>query len=175
VICGNAFAAPPTPDVNVVNTPDVNVVNTVDTNVVNTVDTNVVNTISAANLRGVDFAGALPAGGTIIVSSVEPFKLRSISTGIAPDVLGERCIASVSVIVEGSDESIGFSVMSNGQASNITRNYEIPFGPITSLMWDILGNASLCHISLSLSGEIDSQSETAQALGADHPMRIETR
>ena len=163
-----------TVDANVVNTVDANVVNSVDTNVLNTVDANVVNTIAAGNLLGIDFLGGIATGGTIIVASAEPFKLRAISTGIAPDVAGERCNATVSLGGE-LDESIGFSVMSNGQASNLTRNYEIPIEPVTSLVWEIRGDASFCRISLSVSGETDGQSETARLLGADQPMRIEVR
>jgi hypothetical protein len=160
VICGNAFAAPPTAEVKVVNTPDVNVVNT----------------IAAGNLLGIDFVGGIVTGGTIFFTSAVPFNLRSISTSIAPDVAGDLCTASASIVVEGDTQPIGFSVMSNGQASNISRNYEIPIGPITNLQWDIIGDASsYCRVTLSISGETDGQSETARALGADHPMRIEVR
>jgi hypothetical protein len=170
---------PGPPAVEIAGTVDTNVVNTVDANVVNTVDTNVVNTISAESLAGVDFWSSLPTGSSVIVVGTAGNKLRGMTTSIASVAPGEICVVSVSVRQsDGDEEELGFSVMSNGQAQSVSRNYEIPITltASSSLEWEIDGNATQgCWLSLSMTAETSSEAEAARQLSGAQPMQIEIR
>ena len=164
------------PAVEIGGTVDTNVVNTVDTNVVNTVDANVVNSISADGLIGRDFSGEGFRNITFLFS--DPVELRAISASIASAVAGEICNISASIdnatIV--TLQKIGFSAMSNGQAVAISRNYEIPIGPVTTVNFDINGNGSPnCWTSVSVVAEASKAAEAARFVGEQDPVRIETQ
>jgi hypothetical protein len=166
-----------TVDSNVVNTVDTNVVNTVDTNVLNTVDTNVANVIDADSLAGLDFSSSISPGASIIILGTSGDLLRGMSASIASVAAGEICSMSLSVFQsDGDREELGFSVMSNGQAQTVSRNYEIPIALTGVLEWDIDGNATGgCWVTLSLTTETASEPAAARLLGGAEPMRIEVR
>ncbi len=152
--------------------PEITVAGVVDTNVVNTVNTKVVNTISAAQLEGINFNAGVSSGGTISLIRSEPFKLRSISTSIAPDIAGELCTINVS-IGEGDPTPLGLGTMSNGQASTVSRNYDVPIEPVSIIVWRVQGNAAFCNVSLAVAGEVTGAPETLQQRSAEPSMRIE--
>lgn len=158
---------PPEADVNVVNTPDVNVVNTP--------GVNVLNTISAENLEGIDALISISTPGTIFVSRLDPASLRAISTSIVPDVSGTLCTASVRLPEDPFDVPIGFSVMANGQAGNVSRHYDIPIEGVSNLIFDIRGDADLCSVLLSVTWEVTTDSMAAEALAGAAPIQIEVR
>ena len=165
---GLTVAAPPTPDVNVVNTPDVNVVNTPDVNVVTTVDSNVVNTpdvnvvneISVSNLVGADLGPFQTPG--VNVFFVDVVRLRAISTSIAPATAGDLCnvVVGGSLLGDPASQPLGLSVMSNGEAATVSRNYETPI-TLNQLNFDISSSGDLCWISFSVVAE-----SIPEALGA---------
>lgn len=140
-----------TVDANVVNTVDANVVNTVETNVANTVDANVVNTLPAGLLEGIDLAPSAVNNATVFF--FDPVSVHAISTSIAPEIPGEICNVSVGIKSDSTAdlEPIGLSVMSNGQAANVARNYDIPLESLVEVNFDISGNATTCRLSLSVS------------------------
>lgn len=162
------------PDVTVSGIVQAEVVNTVDTSVVNTVDTRVVNTISAAQLEGTNFNGGVTSGGSIILVRAVPFKLRAISTSIAPDVAGDRCTVSVS-IGEGEGTPIGFSLMSMGEAGNLSQHYDMPIDAVSIIQWDVGGDAAFCNVTLAVSGEVDAEVATLQQRSTEPSVRVEVR
>jgi hypothetical protein len=166
-----------TVDTNVVNAVDANVVNTVDTNVLNTVDTNVVNSIDADALAGLEFSSPLPLGASLIIVGTDDEQLRGVSASIASEAAGEICSISLSVFQsDGDREELGFSVMSNGQAQTVSRNYEIPIALTGNMQWEVGGNATAsCWVSLTMTFETPSEPEAARLLGGAEPMRIEVR
>ena len=165
-----------TVDTNVSNTVDTNVLNTVDTNVLNTVNTNVVNTIASDALVGVD-ALILNGPGGRIITAPGVTQLRAISTSIASNVAGEICNVSVVLrLGDGDDRELGLSVMSNGQAQTVSRNYETPIAPAGTLIWEIEGNATGgCWVSLSVVAETLDEPDAARLSGSAQPMQIEVR
>ena len=168
-----ANAAPPTPDVNVVNTPDVIVANTV--------DTRVVNTIAAGDLtEGIDFVGGVSgAGGTLQLLFADAVNVRAISTSLAPDVPGESCSVTVDVLDSAAApddwKDIGLSLMSNGQASTVSRNYEIPLEDVYRLRWSFYGGPGICNIVVSVAAEPFDDSGAAEAFRSEPAARIEIR
>ncbi len=138
------------------------------------VDANVINTISASQLEGSSFDAGVSSGGSITLVRAIPFKLRSISTSIAPDVAGELCTVTVSI---GEDEGtpIGLALMSNGQASTVSRNYSVPIDSVSIIQWKVRGDAAFCRVTLAVAGEVANDPESTLQRSTAPSSRFEVR
>lgn len=164
-----ALAAPPVPDVNVVNTPDVNVANTP--------DVRVINTLSVADFSGARFGPGLVQN--VIVFFPGPVHLRAVSVSVAPEFSGDVCNVNVSANPpesSGAFTDLGLSAMSNGEAVTTSRNYEVPI-EIQQIEFDVTEIGGNCWLSLSLVAdpldETSAAAESLQAAESGDQVRIE--
>ena len=156
--------------------PALEIAGTVDTNVVNTVGTELVNTISFDRFSGADFGPVQMT--SISVSFFQPVNLRAITTSVAPTLAGETCNVSTRAGQVGSLAPLGLSVMSNGQAATVSRNYEIPLGTVETVQWDASATGGGCLVSISVAGESivpPAEADLAPAAKTEPQVRIEYR